>query len=181
MKKIILTGGTSHRFGSNKSEAEINGRSLLDILTSELDDLIIVGPKTNIDAIYVREEPIGGGPVAAIGAAMNVVDTELVAIFATDMPFAPKILEKLEQSLVDDAALPVDSEGFVQPLAALYKSNQLRSALCSLGALENRSLKELVAILKINQVPLVETELLLDIDTQADLFKAIDLASRLAQ
>jgi molybdopterin-guanine dinucleotide biosynthesis protein A len=112
---------------------------------------------------------------------MNVVDTELVAIFATDMPFAPKILEKLEQSLVDDAALPVDSEGFVQPLAALYKSNQLRSALCSLGALENRSLKELVAILKINQVPLVETEFLLDIDTQADLFKAIDLASRLAQ
>jgi len=100
MKKIILTGGTSHRFGSNKSEAEINGRSLLDILTSELDDLIIVGPKTNIDAIY---------------------------------------------------------------------------------ALENRSLKELVANLKINQVPLVETEFLLDIDTQADLFKAIDLASRLAQ
>lgn len=181
MKKIILTGGTSHRFGSNKSEAEINGRSLLEILTSELDDLIIVGPKTNIDAIYVREEPIGGGPVAAIGAAMNVVDTELVAIFATDMPFAPKILEKLEQSLVDDAALPVDSEGVVQPLAALYKSDKLISALNALGNLENRSLKELVAHLRINQVPLAETEFLLDIDTQEDLLKAIDLASRLAQ
>lgn len=180
MKKIILTGGTSQRFGSNKSEAEINGRSLLEILTSELDDVIIVGPKTHIDAIYVREEPIGGGPVAAVGAAMKVVDTELVAVFATDMPFAPKILEKLENSLIDDAALPVDNEGFVQPLAALYKSDKLRSALSSLGDLENRSLKELVNNLKINQVSLVETEFLLDIDTPADLDRAIDLASRLA-
>jgi molybdopterin-guanine dinucleotide biosynthesis protein A len=112
---------------------------------------------------------------------MTVVDTELVAIFATDMPFAPKILEKLEQSLVDDAALPVDSEGVVQPLAALYKSDKLISALNALGNLENRSLKELVAHLRINQVPLAETEFLLDIDTQEDLSKAIDLASRLAQ
>lgn len=181
MKKVILTGGTSKRFGSDKAEAKINGKSLLEILATDLDELIIVGPTTSLKAIYVREEPIGGGPVSAIGAAMTVVDTELVAIFATDMPFAPKILEKLEQSLVDDAALPVDSEGVVQPLAALYKSDKLRSALIALGNLENRSLKELVAHLRINQVPLAETEFLLDIDTQEDLLKAIDLASRLAQ
>jgi molybdopterin-guanine dinucleotide biosynthesis protein A len=180
MKKVILTGGTNKRFGSNKFEAEINGKTLLEILTSELDELIIVGPKTSVDAIYVREEPAGGGPVAAIGAAMRVVDTELVAIFATDMPFAPRILENLMSSLIEDAALPIDNEGFLQPLAALYKSDKLRSALSELGNLENRSLKELVAKLNINQVPLAEPELLFDIDTQEDLLKAIDLASRMA-
>ena len=97
MKKVILTGGTSKRFGSNKAEAKINGKSLLEILATDLDELIIVGPTTSVKAIYVREEPIGGGPVSAIGAAMTVVDTELVAIFATDMPFAPKILDELEE------------------------------------------------------------------------------------
>jgi len=57
----------------------------------------------------------------------------------------------------------------------------LRNALKSLGTPDNKSVKELIAKLQIDQVPLVETELLLDIDTESDLLKAIDLASRLAQ
>lgn len=181
MNTIILTGGTSKRFGSDKSEALINGKTLLQILASGLSDLIIVGPRTDIDAIYVREEPIGTGPVAAIACAMKVVDSELVAIFATDMPFAPKILPQLESALIHDAALPLDSDGFPQPLAGIYRSDKLRSALNTLGTLDNKSVKELIANLQIDQVPLVETELLLDIDTESDLLKAIDLASRLAQ
>jgi molybdenum cofactor guanylyltransferase len=181
MNTIILTGGTSKRFGSDKSEALINGKTLLQILTSGLSDLIIVGPRTDIDAIYVREEPIGTGPVAAIASGMKVVDSELVAIFATDMPFAPKILPQLESALIHDAALPLDSDGFLQPLAGIYRSDKLRIALNSLGTLDNKSVKELIANLQIDQVPVVETELLLDIDTESDLLRAIDLASRLAQ
>jgi molybdenum cofactor guanylyltransferase len=181
MNTIILTGGTSKRFGSDKSEALINGKTLLQILASGLSDLIIVGPRTGIDAIYVREEPIGTGPVAAIACGMKVVDSELVAIFATDMPFAPKILPQLESALIHDAALPLDSDGFLQPLAGIYRSDKLRSALNTLGTLDNKSVKELIANLQIDQVPLVETEILLDIDTESDLLKAIDLASRLAQ
>ena len=181
MNTIILTGGTSKRFGSDKSEALINGKTLLQILASGLSDLIIVGPRTDIDAIYVREEPIGTGPVAAIAAGMKEVDSELVAIFATDMPFSPKLLPQLKSALIHDAALPLDSYGFIQPLAGLYRSDKLRNALKSLGTPDNKSVKELIAKLQIDQVPLVETELLLDIDTESDLLRAIDLASRLAQ
>ena len=181
MKSIILTGGTSKRFGSDKSQALIKGLPLIEFLASDLKDLIIVGPKTNIDAIYVREEPIGAGPVAAIAAGMKEVDSELVAIFATDMPFAPKLLPQLESALIHDAALPIDFDGFIQPLAGIYRSDKLRIALKSLGTPDNKSVKELIAKLQIDQVPLVDTELLLDIDTQDDLLKAIDLASRLAQ
>ena len=181
MKSIVLTGGTSKRFGSDKSEALINGKTLLEILSEHLDDLVIVGPETSIEAIYVREEPIAAGPVAAIGAGLNKVDTDLVAIFATDMPFAPRVFNQLESALVNDAAMPVDCDGYAQPLAALYRTGKLREALDSLGSLENKSVKELIAKLNIDRVPLVETELLLDIDTQADLLRAIDLASRLAQ
>ena len=181
MKTIVLTGGTSKRFGSDKAEALINGRTLLEILTESLDDLIIVGPETSIKAIYVREEPIAAGPVAAIGAGIKEVDTELVAIFATDMPFAPRVLNQLVSAIAHDAAMPIDCDGYAQPLAALYRTEKLRSALSSLGTLENKSVRELISKLDVDRVSLVETELLLDIDTREDLLRAIDLASRMAQ
>ena len=180
MKTIVLTGGTSRRFGSDKSEALINGKTLLEILSSEIDELIIVGPETKIKAKYVCENPLGAGPVAAIGAGLAEVDSDLVAIIATDMPFVPRILKHLVSALENDAAIPVDCDGNMQPLAALYRTEPLRRALERFETLENRSVRELISKLNIDLVPLVETEFLLDIDTQADLEKAIDLASRLA-
>jgi molybdopterin-guanine dinucleotide biosynthesis protein A len=180
MNSIILTGGTSKRFGSDKSQAIIANKTLLEILTEGLSELIIVGPETSINAKYVREEPQGSGPVAAIGAGLKEVDSELVAIFATDMPFASRMLNQLERALIKDAAIPVDCDGFAQPLAAVYRTEALNRAISTFETLENKSMKELISKLDVDLVPLVETELLLDIDTKADLEKAIDLASRLA-
>jgi molybdopterin-guanine dinucleotide biosynthesis protein A len=180
MRTVVLTGGKSKRFGSDKSHALINNRTLLEYVTDGLDDLIIVGPETSIPAFYIQEEPLGGGPVLAIGAALKHVDSDLVAIFATDMPFAPRVIPQLLQALINDAALPIDCEGFAQPLAGIYRTEPLQNALNSLDNLENQSMKMLVGKLKVDLVPLVETELLMDIDTQEDLVKAIDLASRLA-
>lgn len=180
MKTIILTGGTSKRFGSDKSQAKIQGKSLLEYLSQGLENLIIVGPKTSIPAKYVREEPIGSGPVAAIAAAMLEVDSDLVAIYATDMPFAPRITSQLVSALKNDAAVAIDCDGKLQPLAAIYRSSKLRSALASYESVENQSVKSLIAKLVIDEVPVVETEYLMDIDTQEDLLKAVDLASRLA-
>lgn len=180
MNTIILSGGTSKRFGSDKSQAKIQGKSLLEYLSHGLENLIIVGPETSIPAKYVREEPIGSGPVAAIAAAMLEVDSDLVAIYATDMPFAPRITSQLVSALKNDAAVAIDCDGKLQPLAAIYRSSKLRSALASYESVENQSVKSLIAKLVIDEVPVVETEYLMDIDTQEDLLKAVDLASRLA-
>jgi molybdopterin-guanine dinucleotide biosynthesis protein A len=180
MNSIILTGGTSKRFGSDKSQAKIANKNLLEILTDGLSDLIIVGPESAIKAKYVREEPQGSGPVAAIGAGLKEVESELVAIFATDMPFASRLLNQLQKALAKEAAIPVDCDGFAQPLAAIYRTEALNRAIATFETLENKSVKELISKLDVDLVPLVETELLLDIDTKADLEKAIDLASRLA-
>lgn len=181
MNFIILTGGTSRRFGSDKSAALLNGKSLLETLVDNLPpgDLIIVGPKGPITARYVREEPIHSGPVAAIGAAISHCDSESIGIFATDMPFAPKLLPQLEANLKDDAAIPVDKEGHLQPLAGLYRRVALANALASYESLVDQSMKSLLAKLKINEVPLAETELLIDIDTNEALLEAIALQSRL--
>ena len=181
---IVLTGGTSKRFGSDKSKAKIGDETLLEFLCRNLPKenggrLIIVGPESSVNAKYVREVPPGSGPLAAIGSGLKEVDSQLVGIFATDMPFAPKIIPQLTSALADDAALPLDEEGQIQPLAGIYRSAALKSALATYESLANQSVKSLLEKLKINQVPLVETELLLDIDTEAALSKAIALQSRL--
>lgn len=179
MNIIVLTGGTSKRFGSDKSSALINGRTLLEILTDGLENLIIVGPQSSIKATYVREKPVGSGPVAAIATGLIEVKSDLVAIFATDMPFASKLISELRVNLVNDAAIPVDADGYAQPLSAIYRVKALMSALESFDSLENKSMKELLARLNIDLIPIKKTELLLDIDTKEDLERAIDLASRL--
>lgn len=181
MISIILTGGTSRRFGSDKSSATIGNQTLLEILVSYLGetDLVIVGSQTDIKARYLRETPLHSGPVAAVGAAINFVEEELVSIFATDMPFSPLILPRLIEEMKDDAALPIDREGFAQPLAGLYRVSALKAALHQYETYANQSMKSLVAKLAFNPVRNVIQDYLLDIDKPEDLEKARQLRNRL--
>ncbi|HEY4898755.1 MAG TPA: molybdenum cofactor guanylyltransferase, partial [Candidatus Nanopelagicaceae bacterium] len=137
---IILTGGTSKRFGSDKAEAKIAGRALIDHLIESIPQhipIIVVGPaRDSFDSrIQVTQEtPAFGGPVAAIAAGLELVRTELVAVFATDMPFAPLLIPQLMNALSNksyesDAVLPNDSNGIAQPLCALYRVDALAKVL----------------------------------------------------
>ena len=58
MNFIILTGGTNRRFGSDKSAALLNGKSLLETLVDNLPtgDLIIFGPESSVKAKNDREK-----------------------------------------------------------------------------------------------------------------------------
>ena len=179
MNSIILTGGTSKRFGSDKFKALINGFSLLEIAARDLEDLIIVGPESPIKAIYVQEEPPLGGPVAAIASAIGLVKSELVGIFAVDMPFATRIISELSKGLINDAALPLDREGIAQPLSGIYRVESLKKALSDLGSSKGTSMKSLINKLVIDEVEISDPRFLIDIDTPLDLVEAIDFHSKL--
>lgn len=183
MNAIILTGGTSTRFGSDKYSALIAGKSLLEILTSNLPvcELIIVGPPTSISAKYVQEKPILSGPVAAIAAGMDLVTYDTVAIYATDMPFAPLLINELIQSLVTDGVVPVDKEGVAQPLAGLYRTASLKAALQEFSNVANKSVKSLMSKLDINLLNTKHTEYLLDIDTVNELEIAKEIQGRISK
>ena len=169
MKIILLSGGDSKRFGSDKTQASIAGNTLLSIIKSQLDssELIEVGSE------------VKGGPVAAINSAIKKVDSELVAIFATDMPFAPRVLPELNAGLINDAALPLDETGRLQPLAAIYRTSALVKALSELTKIANASMQSLLVRLQIDEVRVQSPELLIDIDTEADLVRATELQGRL--
>jgi len=172
---IVLTGGTNTRFGSDKSTALLGEETLLQRLVKEIPSdisIVIVGDKPSLDreVTVVREEPALGGPVAAIAAGLTKITTDRVAVFATDMPFAPRIAGEL-LAIDADAVLPIDESGYRQPLAAVYKTDALRTALENLGVLHGESMKNLIAQLEVAEVKTAQRALI-DIDTHEDLAKA---------
>ena len=57
--------------------------------TADAADRIVVGPPQPVpDGVrVVREQPPGGGPVAALRAGLAEVGTDVVAVLAADLPF----------------------------------------------------------------------------------------------
>ncbi len=182
---IILTGGESRRFGSDKSHALIGIKSLVEELLTSLSrnmEIVVVGPtieNASRPLKYAREDPVGGGPVAAISAGLELVQSEFVAIIATDMPFASQIIEALSKAMPfdHDALVPLDAQGVRQPLCAIYRVASLRRALTTLGNVVSQSMRNLAQLLEVKEVSLSpELErILIDIDTPSDLERAISL------
>jgi molybdopterin-guanine dinucleotide biosynthesis protein A len=167
---IVLTGGTNKRFGSDKSEALLKGVTLLDHVLSSIP----AGIKTVIVGKDVFEEPPLGGPVAGIARGVQEVDTEYVAIAAVDMPYSSSLFPQLLEAIKGDAAIPVDKQGFKQPLCGLYLRVSLLSALEKLGDPHGQSMRALCDLLTIDEVR-VDAGALIDIDTPEDLITAQEL------
>ena len=183
---MILTGGSSSRFGSDKSSTLFAGETLVNRLLRTLPagPIVIVGPQFDQSmrtASFAQENPLGGGPVAAIHAGLMGVTSEFVAIIATDMPFAAEIISSLiARTCQSDALFPLDESKRAQMLCGLYRSDSLREAIVRLGDPANKSMRALIAELTIETLVINpnSTAKLLDIDTQADFIYALDLYER---
>jgi molybdopterin-guanine dinucleotide biosynthesis protein A len=185
---IVLSGGTSARFGSDKSQALIAGQSLIALILGSIPSefkIVIVGEDPKIESSQyqcVHEDPIGGGPLAGFKAGLAACESELVALIATDMPFAcARVLNLLNFVREhDDAVMYVDAEGFKQPLAAVYRSQSVERALADMGEVHGKSMRELVSHLMVHEIEMSHeiAQALMDIDTAADLEQAIAFAAQ---
>jgi molybdopterin-guanine dinucleotide biosynthesis protein A len=164
---IVLSGGTNKRFGSDKSAALLHGVSLLDHVLSFIPKEI----KTVIVGKDVFEEPPLGGPVAGIARGLQEIDTEFVAVAAVDMPYGSALFSQLLNTISADAAMPIDTDGFKQPLCGIYRRVALLSAIEKLGNPHGQSMRALCELLAIDEVQ-VDARALIDIDTPEDLISA---------
>ncbi len=182
---IVLSGGTSKRFGTDKSQALLAGVTLLNHVLAGLPEtakIFLVGP-TPLNPLRsitsLREEPPFSGPVSAIATALKHISTDLVGVIATDMPLAPPILLSLVGQLKKniDAVIPVDENERIQPLCAMYRTAALRNAIAALGSPANRSMIELLKTLSVKTVrpQEISSHLLQDVDTQEDMKRVADL------
>ena len=180
---IVLSGGTSVRFGSDKSCALIGGQTLIARILTSIPhefEIIVVGPDPvvqGVQYICVQENPLGGGPVAGFKAGLDACSSEVIALTATDMPFATGHIINLLNFMTshDDAVMYVDSAGFKQPLAAVYRVGAVKKALDEIGDVHGQSMRNLVAQLRVREISMSSeiAQALIDIDTQADLERAI--------
>ena len=141
---VVLTGGRSSRLGGvPKPELRVGGRTMAERVLAAVRDAdrsIVVGrPVRDVPVdLVTREEPSGGGPVAALAAGLVGVRAPTVAVLAADLPFLDAAtVRELRAALAADplaaAALLVDAEGRDQPLCAVWRTGALRAALTAVG------------------------------------------------
>ena len=90
---LVLAGGQARRLGGvDKMAIPLGGRDLLDRVLDAVPDadrVVVVGPSRPLPrpVAWRREDPPGGGPVAAIAAGLPATSAPLVAVLAGDLPF----------------------------------------------------------------------------------------------
>lgn len=158
---VILAGGRARRLGGRaKPELVLGGVRLLDRVLAAVPDAaprIVVGPPLPVPAgvLLTREEPAGGGPVAALAAGLDLVgDVGYVVVLAADLPFvtADVVARLLAESLGRDGALLVDDGGRDQLLLGAWRTAALRAAVAALPSVSGASLRSLLAGLSVARV-----------------------------
>jgi molybdopterin-guanine dinucleotide biosynthesis protein A len=147
---IILAGGSARRLGgADKPLVEVAGRALIDYAVDAVRSagvVVVVGPRRpSVAGVqWCREDPPGGGPVAALAAGLIYVTADVVVVLAADLPsVGPAVPVLLSRRGPADAALLV-ADGRRNHLAAAWRVSSLRARLARLGPLGGASMRSLV-------------------------------------
>ncbi|MFE0592110.1 molybdenum cofactor guanylyltransferase [Micromonospora echinospora] len=167
---VVLTGGAARRLGGvDKPGLPIGGRPMRDRVLAAVADAtprIVVGPETTpvpADVRLTREEPAGGGPVAAVAAGLALLPpgTTTVALLAGDLPLlTATAVGELRRALAADPGADgvchVDPDGRRQSLCGLWRLAPLRAAVDRLtadrGGLTGVSVRALLAGLTVAEL-----------------------------
>ncbi|GAA2170963.1 molybdenum cofactor guanylyltransferase [Actinomadura napierensis] len=180
---VLLAGGRARRLGgADKPAAPVGGRPLIEWVAaaaSGASRTIVVGPPRDVlpDAVRVREDPPGAGPVTALGAGLAEVRAPWVALLAADLPFLrpAHITALLDAAGERDGAVLVDDDGREQWLAGCWRAGRLRDAL---AAYTGASLRGVLGPLDpaVVALPAGDRPPWYDCDTPDDLARADGLA-----
>ncbi|MEU1909172.1 NTP transferase domain-containing protein [Streptomyces hygroscopicus] len=179
---VILAGGAARRLGGvDKPALRVGGRALLDRVLDACRGAgrtVVVGPRrpTVRPVRWAREEPPGGGPVAAVDAGVRQTTAPVVLVLSADLPFlTPETVETLLTGLRGaEGAVLVDPDGREQPLVAAYRAEPLRREIALL-ATEHGGLGGLPLRLLVSELALARLQHLtasFDCDTWEDITTA---------
>jgi molybdopterin-guanine dinucleotide biosynthesis protein A len=184
---IVLAGGRSTRFGSDKSLALLRGEPLLAHVlracAKRFAEVLLVAKEPSRygsfsgNARLIRDRTLVATPLAGIEAGLAVATAEIAFCCAGDMPFAvdSELLEALFAALEGhDAAVPVNG-GHLQPLCAVYRRATclpVATAALAQGSVGPRRLLEAV---RTAQVAWADERPFLDADTRDDLARIATL------
>jgi molybdopterin-guanine dinucleotide biosynthesis protein A len=181
---VVLAGGAARRLGgADKPGLRVGGRALLDrVLTACADartTVVVADTRPTARPVrWAREDPPGGGPLAALGAGLDRTTAQHVVVLSADLPFlgaatVRRLLTALRASAADGVLL-TDADGRDQPLVAAYRTQPVLRELTALSAkhsgLTGLPLRRLTAALDLTRVP--DPVASFDCDTWDDLATA---------
>ena len=197
---VVLAGGRGERLGgAAKPLLEHGGSTLLAHALAAVAGargVVVVGPPDLRGAVgaarLVREEPAFGGPVAALAAALPLLEREdaperqdaerqdaeqqaapeWIAVLAADLVAPAPALDRLLTAAGDadpatDVLLAVDEDGRAQFLLGLHRRSSLVAALRRLPEVDGASVRALLAGLAVRLVE-VPAGSSADVDDRAD-------------
>ena len=161
---LVVAGGAARRLGGrDKAVVDVHGRTLLERVLAAVAGagrVVVVGPPRPLPpgtrpVRWTREDPPGGGPLAAVAAGLPLVGAPLVAVLAVDLPFVTgREIDALRRAVVAPgtaAAVLADPDGHLQPLIAMWRTEALRAAMPPDPA--GRSLRSLLRAGNVRRVP----------------------------
>lgn len=173
---VVLAGGAARRLGgADKPGVRVGGRALLDRVLAACagarTTVVVADPRPTVrPVLWAREEPAGGGPLAALDAGLRHTTAPYVVVLSADLPFlAEETVRRLLDTLRGSADGPEDSpaafadgvvvtdpDGRDQPLVAAYRADVLRRELARLGVEHGGTaglpLRRLVAALRLTRI-----------------------------
>ena len=172
---IILCGGRSARFGSDKAMLTIDGMPMImrviQRVSPVVDEIIIAArdPAQGMciteaipnDLMVVYDSVIGYGPIAGILAGLLASKSEYSVCLACDLPYVnPDVIDALfgcAEEHDGDAAIPRHPDGTLEPLHAVYGRPMIR-ACQSVTESRKRTVRSAISLL--SRTVFVPTELL---------------------
>lgn len=170
---VVLAGGAARRLGgADKPGLRVGGRPLLDRVlaacATATTTVVVAAPRETARPVeWAREEPPGGGPLAALDAGLRHISAEHVVVLSADLPFLDQVtVRRLLDALRTgdapqgparpDGVLLTDPDGRDQPLVAAYRADALRRELAALavvhGGVTGLPLRRLTAALDLTRI-----------------------------
>ena len=130
IQAFILVGGASSRMGTDKSTLLLGDLTFVDRVFEALDSIVSKTTLITSNARTIKgnksvESDVfeGWGALGGLHAALNTCESPWAFVVACDLPLVTSALfERLAGFRFEsDAVAPIQSDGTIQPLCALYR------------------------------------------------------------
>lgn len=158
---IVLTGGGSRRYGSDKAVALHDGvamgQRMIDVLQRAGASPVVTvgGPDRGFDVPHLCDLHPGQGPLGGLVSGLASVPTEWAVVVACDQPF---LTTEIVRSLIDGSDADVDvvaaSTERVEPLCACYRVEVCRTRGREVFDAGMRSMTEFLSLLRVRTIAL---------------------------
>jgi len=161
----------------DKTSLPVGGVTLLDRVlaaTVGAESVVVVGSSRPVGrpVTWVQEDKPGGGPAAAVAAALDVLSADIVVLLAGDLPLlASPDVDRLAAAVAEDGAVYVDDDGVEQWLCSAWRTETLRGVSLDAGG----SLRKALQPLSFARLPADIG--VLDCDTPEDLRRAEEMVT----